>query len=115
MPLVARLGVLSLSLLVLGCRADANAPVVVEFWAMGREGEVVQSLVPEFERQTPGVRIRVQQIPWNAAHEKLLTAYVGDAMPDVFQAGNTWIPEFVALDAIEPLDEWMAHSSTTRA
>jgi multiple sugar transport system substrate-binding protein len=82
---------------------------------MGREGEVVQQLVPEFERRVPGVHVRVQQIPWNAAHEKLLTAYVGNAMPDLFQVGNTWIPEFVALGAIEPLDERMAHSSSVRS
>jgi multiple sugar transport system substrate-binding protein len=102
-------------LALLGCHARSAAPVVVEFWAMGREGEVVQQLVPEFERRTPGVRVRVQQVPWSAAHEKLLTAYVGNAMPDLLQVGNTWIPEFVALGAIEPLDERMAHSSSVRS
>ena len=30
--------------------------------------------MPEFERRNPGIRVRVQQIPWTAAHEKLLTA-----------------------------------------
>ena len=39
--------------------------------------EVVQRLMPEFERRHAGVRVRVQQIPWSAAHEKLLTAFVG--------------------------------------
>jgi multiple sugar transport system substrate-binding protein len=86
--------------------ACGNEPdqTIVEFWAMGREGEAVQSLVPEFERQNPGVRVRVQQIPWSAAHEKLLIAYAGDALPDVFQLGNTWMPEFVVLGAIDSLD-----------
>ena len=84
--------------------------MVLELWAMGREGEVVAKLVPGFERRHPGLRVRVQQIPWSAAHEKLVTAYVGGAMPDVFQAGNTWLPEFVALDALEPLDDRLAHS-----
>ncbi len=88
-----------------GCDSSADRPVIVEFWAMGQEGEQVQALLPEFEHRHPGIRVRVQQIPWSAAHEKLLTAYAGDAMPDVFQLGNTWIPEFVALRAIEPLDE----------
>ena len=82
---------------------------------MGREGEVVQQMVPEFERRVPGVRVRVQQIPWSAAHEKLLTAHVGNAMPDVVQVGNTWLPEFVALEAIERLDPWMAGSAAVRA
>jgi multiple sugar transport system substrate-binding protein len=70
---------------------------------MGREGEVVRALVPAFEARNPGLRVRVQQVPWSAAHEKLLTAYVGEAMPDALQLGNTWIPEFVALGALEPL------------
>ena len=71
---------------------------------MGREGEVVSQLLPEFEKQHPGIKVQVQQIPWTAAHEKLLTAYVGDATPDIAMLGNTWVPEFVALDALEPLD-----------
>ena len=54
--------------------------------------------------------MRVQQIPWTAAHEKLLTAFAGDATPDVCQLGNTWIPEFAALDALEPLDDRVATS-----
>ena len=87
-----------------GCDHAADRAVVVEFWAMGQEGEQVKALLPEFERCHPGLRVRVQQIPWSAAHEKLLTAYAGDAMPDLFQLGNTWIPEFVALRAVEPLD-----------
>lgn len=75
---------------------------------MGREGEMVERLTPEFEQRNPGIKVRVQQIPWSAAHEKLLTAFVGDTMPDLLQVGNTWIPELVALGALEPLDQWMA-------
>lgn len=77
---------------------------------MGREGEVLSELIPAFEREHPGVRVLVQQIPWSAAHEKLLTAYVGDATPDIAMLGNTWVPEFVALDALEPLDQRVAES-----
>src|SRR5882724_12801486 len=100
-------------LLAAACRS-APAANVIEFWALGREGEVVQSMAPDFERRHPGVTLHVQQIPWSAAHEKLLTAFVGDAMPDAFQVGNTWIPEFVALDALEPLDTRIAQSSVVR-
>jgi multiple sugar transport system substrate-binding protein len=32
-------------------------------------------------------------------HEKLLTAFAGDSLPDVCPMGNTWIPEFAALGA----------------
>src|SRR5262245_30345446 len=96
------------------CGANTAPPREVRFWAMGREGEVVQQLLPEFERLHPGVRVRVQQIPWSAAHEKLLTAYVGRAMPDVFQLGSTWLPELVALGALEPLDARIAGSNVIK-
>jgi multiple sugar transport system substrate-binding protein len=78
---------------------------------MGREGEVVAALLPEFERVHPDIRVKVQQLPWTAAHEKLLTAFAGDVTPDICQLGNTWIPELVALNALEPLDRYVAASS----
>jgi multiple sugar transport system substrate-binding protein len=100
-------------LLATGCARGGGArdDAVIRFWAMGREGEVVQALIPEFERRNPGVRVQVQQIPWTAAHEKLLTAFVGDATPDVTQLGNTWVPEFVALGALEEIGPWVERSA----
>jgi multiple sugar transport system substrate-binding protein len=103
----ARAALLAVATL-LGCAEVHDGATVVRFWAMGREGEMVERLVADFERDNPDIRVRVQQIPWSAAHEKLLTAYVGDAVPDVLQAGNTWLPELVALEALEPLDAWIA-------
>ncbi len=75
----------------------------LRFWAMGREGEVAARLLTAFERENPGLRVRVEQLPWSAAHEKLLTAFAGDSTPDLAQMGNTWLPELVAVDALEPL------------
>ena len=94
-----------------GCgTAEGGQTVELKLWAMGAEGEVLQRLVPDFEREHPGIRVRVQQVPWTAAHEKLLTSYVGESTPDVSQLGNTWIPEFAALGALEPLDGWIARA-----
>ena len=98
----------ALLLLVASGVASATSPVELRVWGMGREGEVLRDLVAVFEEAHPGVRVRVQQIPWSAAHEKLLTAFVGGALPDVFQVGNTWIPELVALDAVLPVDDQIA-------
>ena len=104
------LAALSLLGALAACGAAAPGPTVIDFWAMGREGEAVQLLLPEFERRHPGLRVRVQQVPWSAAHEKLLTAFAGDALPDVFHLGNTWLPELVALRALAPLDAWLPGS-----
>ena len=97
-----------LALALAGCGA-AEAQRPLRFWAMGREGEVVEELVRDFTRET-GIRVEVQQIPWSAAHEKLLTSFVGQSTPDVAQLGNTWVSEFTALHALEPLDARVAAS-----
>lgn len=94
---------LALLLLLAAC-GKASGKTELKIWAMGREGEVVSELIPAFERENPGVDVKVEQIPWTAAHAKLLTAFAGDALPDVAQIGNTWIPELATLGALAPLD-----------
>ena len=91
-----------------GCVRESGT--MLRFWAMGRESEVVAALMPGFEREHPGVRVKVEQLPWTAAHEKLLTAFAGDATPDLAQVGNTWLPEMQALGALEPLEPWIART-----
>ena len=95
------------------CRLQeiSDTPTVVQFWAMGREGEVVRQLIPDFERAHPDVRVEVQQLPWTAAHQKLLTAFAGEALPDVAQLGNTWLPEFAALNALDPVQPSVVDAS----
>ena len=90
-----------------GCHRDTGDLTVLRFWTIGREGEVVGELLRDFERSHPGIRVDVQQMPLTAAHEKLLTAFAGDALPDIGQLGNTWIPELATLGALEPLQPYV--------
>lgn len=95
--------------LTLSCSNNTDERTV-KFWAMGAEAEYLNKLVPEFEKLNPGIKIKVQQIPWTAAQEKLVTAFASDNTPDACQLGNTWIPQFAALNAIIPLDEYIKQS-----
>lgn len=92
-------------LLTGGCRKVQEPKTVVDFWAMGAEGERALPLIEAFEAAHPAIDVRVQQVPWNAAHEKLLTAFAGNSLPDVCQLGNTWIAEFEALGALADLTD----------
>ncbi len=82
----------------------------IKFWGVGREGDVAETLIRGFEREHPDIAVNVQKMPFTAAHEKLLTAYAGETLPDIGQLGNTWIPELAALDALEPLDSYVSAS-----
>lgn len=106
------LAALALLVLLASCSQRRADQVVLHFWAMGREGEVVRELLPAFERAHPEIRVEIQQSPWLSAQEKLLTAFAGDVTPDLCQLGNTWVPQFAALGALAPLDARVAASKS---
>ena len=101
---------LPIIIVLFSCSKENESEKTIKFWAMGAEAEYVTKLVPEFERLNPGIKVKVQQIPWTAAQEKLVTAFASDNTPDACQLGNTWIPQFAALNSIIPLDEYVQTS-----
>jgi len=103
-------GLLLCMVVLLTACARGEQTTELRFWAMGREAEVVGELIDEFERENPDIKVIVQQIPWTAAHEKLLTAFAADSLPDICQLGNTWLPEFAALDSLQPLQPFVDRS-----
>src|SRR5262249_16487608 len=114
-PWMGRVASVAALLVTAACRSTTPPGITeVQLWAMGREGEVVERMLPAFEREHPDVRVRVQQIPWSAAHEHLFTPYAPRARPHVLQAGNTSPPELVALGALEPLDARIAGSNVIK-
>ena len=109
------LACLALYSVLLGSCAPAPAGHELTFWTIGREGEAIVKLLPAFERAHPDIHVKVQQLPLTAAHQKLLTAFAGNSTPDLSQLGNTWLPELVALHALEPLQARVDHSGVVRA
>lgn len=84
------------------CAREEGAGVI-RFWAMGNEAAHAPTIIAPFEDANPELRVRVQALPWTAAHERLLTAYAGNALPDVAQVGNTWVSEMAAIGALLPV------------
>lgn len=102
--------VMAAALLAVAACSRPQQGETIRFWAMGREAEVVGELVKDFEKENPGIHVDVQAIPMTAAHEKLLTAFAADGLPDVCQLGNTWVPEFAVLNTLEPLQPYIDRS-----
>jgi multiple sugar transport system substrate-binding protein len=77
--------------------------------------DVLQALVDRFNRNHPNIQVESlyvgqsdQQLP------KILAAVVGNAPPDLLWFNATLTGQLVELDAIRPLDDWLA-ASTVRA
>lgn len=62
----------------------------ITVWTMSQD---LDGFVTEYEDET-GVTVDVQAIPWENAHDKLLTAVASGKGPDVLQIGTTWVAEF---------------------
>ena len=54
-----------------GCARHARR-TTIRFWGMGREGEVVQELIPDFERENPGVHVVVGETAngWETSRQR---------------------------------------------
>ncbi|WP_374943080.1 extracellular solute-binding protein [Sphingomonas sp.] len=71
------------------------------WWAMGTTGENAPLLLPPFERAT-GIHVDIQTVPWTGAHEKLLTGFAGNSLPDVTMLNSAWLPELALVGALAP-------------
>ena len=78
------------------CVRAGDAP---RFWAIGNEAASLPALLPQLGLG----EVEVQALPWSGAHQKLLTGFVGDSLPDLAQVGNSWIAELAALGALDPV------------
>ncbi len=101
-------------LIIISCSDNKDQTVIIKFWAMGSEAEQISKILPEFEKRYPNIKVKVQQIPWTAAQEKLITAFASDNTPDICQLGNTWIPQFSSLNAVIDLSDFISKSSIVK-
>ncbi len=99
---IGRRGFVVGSVAVLATAGCAAHPADLSFWAMSYQGDYAPFLMTEFTAAT-GLTVDVQSLPWTASHEKLLTAFAGDALPDVLMLPNGWVDEFAMIGAIRPL------------
>jgi ABC-type glycerol-3-phosphate transport system substrate-binding protein len=112
--IVGALVVTALLLLAFGPRATDEFPedcVIVDYWEQwtGYEEAGMRAIVDEFNR-TVGreKKIFVRYLSTSAIQQKTLVATAAGAPPDIAGAWNQNIPQFAALDALEPLDEMAA-------
>ena len=97
-------GALVLSGVLAGCSSGSeDGKTTITVWGMGEEAKSLPKIAEEFEKENPKIDVKVQALPWDQAHDKLLTAVASKKGPDVVQMGTTWIPEFASAGALKDL------------
>ncbi|MBY6037653.1 sugar ABC transporter substrate-binding protein [Fictibacillus nanhaiensis] len=99
------IGALMLSGALAGCSSGSgeDGKTTITVWGMGEEAKSLPKIAEEFEKENPKIDVKVQALPWDQAHDKLLTAVASKKGPDVLQMGTTWIPEFASAGALKDL------------
>lgn len=99
------------AMLVLGACSDDSSDSdsasggkdTIKVWTMTPE---LEDFVKEYEDES-GVTVEVQAIPWDNAHDKLLTAVASGDGPDVLQIGTTWVSEFAEAGTFLDLSDYI--------
>ncbi|CQR55495.1 sugar ABC transporter substrate-binding protein [Paenibacillus riograndensis] len=117
--LVITSALLGFSLVAAGCGSSKNESAssdnkTLKVWFMGT-ADTVTPIAKMYEEKNPGIKVEVQAIPWDNAHDKLLTAVASKNGPDVVQMGTTWIPEFAAAGALKDMAPYIEKYPSMKA
>ena len=87
--------------LALACAPARQEVVFWQFWP----AEVVQPLLDRFEKENPGVHVRMEQLTWQNGLDKITAAMASGNVPDLCELGSTWMPRMLAAGQ---LADWSA-------
>jgi multiple sugar transport system substrate-binding protein len=89
---------------------DNKEKIKLVFWhhynEQSNENKTLMNIIiPKFEKENPGVKIEAVSHDWADLHNKALVAATANNLPDVMRVDSAWIPEFVDVGILQPLDQ----------
>jgi multiple sugar transport system substrate-binding protein len=90
-------------------RVDAAGVTSIDFWNgfTGPDGKTMEKMVRRFEQENPGIRVRMQIIPWAQYYDKLTLGLAFRQAPDLFICHANRLQEFAQYGAFKALDSSM--------
>ena len=100
--------------LFVGCGETSNKTRVTFLQVLGGKDrdKILQEMIRQFEQANPDIVVELQSVPWDQAHEKLVTMVATGSVPDVVEMADAWIGEFAAMGALESLEPHLAQWRT---
>ncbi len=100
------LGIASALALIAG---TACADSTVRFWYhFDNADNPMDELVAKFEAENPGIKVDVENVPWNSYYDQLYTSIVGGNAPDAAMVKLFAQPRLIELGALHPIDDYIA-------
>src|SRR5699024_2901020 len=90
---------------VASSEADGD-DATIKVWALGEEGENLQSCAEEFEEEHSNITADVRALPWDEAYKKFLTAVASGDGPDLLQLDTAWVDHFASASMFVDLSSY---------
>jgi multiple sugar transport system substrate-binding protein len=91
-------------------QSEAEKPTVTVFWALydGLTEAYRQELESAFEAEYPDIDLDIVPVPWDQMYDRLTTSLAGGDPPEVSVIGTRWLLEFMTLDAVVPVGDYVS-------
>ncbi|HEV2357166.1 MAG TPA: extracellular solute-binding protein [bacterium] len=85
--------------------AQSQPAVTITYWQYYYESKVktLDALIPQFERQNPGIHVVQQTFPYDSYNQKVASAVPAGQGPDVVNLYYGWLPLYVDSGYLQPL------------
>lgn len=98
--------------------SDGGGSKVITIWDQEQSAKDIaegyDTVVKQFEKDHPGVTVKVETFPFAQYRDKMLVAMKGGTGPDVMTLDQVWTPEFAAAGLIQPLDDQIGGSDVVK-
>jgi len=89
----------------------ATTPTEITFWHTystdnSENDTLTKTIIPEFEKECPGVKVDAVVMPADGLHDQLIAAVSAGGLPDVMRMDIIWTPEFAKLGALQAIDDY---------
>jgi multiple sugar transport system substrate-binding protein len=98
---------------VAGGQGEGEQPTVTVFWALydGLTEEYREELEVAFEQANPNIALDIVPVPWDQMYDRLTTSLAGGDPPEVSVIGTRWLLEFMSLEAVEPVADYVSQET----
>ena len=85
--------------------AQAQPATTITYWQYYFESKVklMDALIPQFERQNPGIHVVQETFPYDSYNQKVASAVPAGQGPDVVNLFYGWLPQYVGSGYLIPL------------
>lgn len=82
--------------------------VTIEYWHTYSDQEEIaltEEIKPLFEKENPGIELKLTRMPYEGLKEQVIAGVAGDAAPDLMRMDIIWVPEFAKMGALQDVSK----------